>query len=47
MKRYCPPPYPSILAAYREIVPALLRQRREPQWHVVRELPAQAAVSMR
>ncbi|HEY7747933.1 MAG TPA: fatty acid desaturase family protein [Aestuariivirgaceae bacterium] len=47
MKQYCPPPYPSILAAYREIVPALLRQRREPQWHVVRELPAQAAVSMR
>jgi fatty acid desaturase len=40
MKRFCPPPYPSIMVAYREIIPALIRQAREPGWHVTRELPA-------
>jgi fatty acid desaturase len=35
-----PPPYPSTLAAYREIIPALLRQAREPAWHVQRPLPS-------
>ncbi|MBM3520757.1 MAG: fatty acid desaturase, partial [Alphaproteobacteria bacterium] len=39
MKPYCPPPYASILAAYREIVPALLRQVREPGFIVRRLLP--------
>jgi fatty acid desaturase len=39
MKAYCPPPYPSVYAAYREIVPALLRQAREPGWCVERKLP--------
>ncbi len=42
MKADTPPPYPNILAAYREIVPALLRQRKEPVWHVVRPLPENA-----
>lgn len=35
----CPPPYASIWAAYREIVPTLLRQRREPEWYIRRALP--------
>jgi fatty acid desaturase len=35
-----PPAYPSLWAAYREIVPALLRQARDPDYYVVRELPA-------
>ena len=39
MKPYCPAPYPSIYAAYREIIPALLRQMREPGWCVERKLP--------
>ncbi len=39
VKAYCPPPYPSIYAAYREIVPALLRQVREPGWCIERKLP--------
>jgi len=39
VKEDCPPPYPSILAAYREIVPAVLRQIRDPAYHVKRELP--------
>jgi fatty acid desaturase len=39
IKRFCPPPYPGVIAAYREIVPALLRQAREPGWAVERPLP--------
>ena len=42
IKDQCPPAYPSVLAAYRAIIPALLRQRREPGWHVVRQLPSGA-----
>lgn len=38
----CPEPYPSLWAAYREIVPAILRQRREPGWYVRRTLPPTA-----
>jgi fatty acid desaturase len=39
VKAWCPPPYASIYAAYREIIPALLRQVKEPGWHVERKLP--------
>lgn len=42
IKDQCPPAYPGILAAYREIIPALLRQRRDPDYHIVRELPPTA-----
>ena len=35
----CPPPYTSLLNAWREIVPALLRQVRDPGYHVRRRLP--------
>ena len=42
MKPDTPPPLPSLLAAYREIVPALLRQLREPHWHLPRTLPPTA-----
>jgi fatty acid desaturase len=37
-----PAPYPSILAAYREIIPAILRQLRDPTYFIARELPAGA-----
>jgi fatty acid desaturase len=40
IKADCPPPYPSCWAAYREIIPALLRQRRDPRWQVTRPLPS-------
>ena len=40
IKRYCPRPYRSCWEAYREILPALLRQRRDPSWFVARPLPA-------
>ena len=33
------PPYQKIIAAYKEIVPALLRQVREPDYYVRRPLP--------
>ena len=39
IKDQCPPPYGSLWAAYAEIIPALLRQRRDPSWFVVRQLP--------
>ncbi|SLN62030.1 Fatty acid desaturase [Roseisalinus antarcticus] len=38
----CPPAYPSVLATYREIVPTLLRQLKDPSYRVVRPLPAAA-----
>ncbi len=34
-----PTPYPSIVAAYREIIPAILRQLRDPTYFIKRELP--------
>jgi fatty acid desaturase len=34
-----PPAYPGTIAAYAEIIPALLRQTRDPSYHVVRPLP--------
>ncbi len=40
IKDDCPPPYPSILAAWREILPATLRQVKDPSYHVKRQLPA-------
>ena len=39
MKPYCPPPYPSTFAAYAEIIPAIIRQIREPGWSVQRPIP--------
>jgi fatty acid desaturase len=38
-----PVPYPSLFAAYREILPTLLRQMRDPTYFVRRELPPSAA----
>ena len=42
IKADCPPPYPSSIAAYREIIPALARQLKDPAYYVRRELPASA-----
>ena len=42
MKDDTPTPYPSILAAYREIIPALIHQVRQPGFYVVRQLPPTA-----
>jgi fatty acid desaturase len=43
VRRDCPPVYPSIWAAYREIIPAILRQLRDEEYYVRRELPPGAA----
>jgi fatty acid desaturase len=40
IKADCPPPYPSCWAAYREIISALARQRRDCRWQVTRPLPS-------
>lgn len=39
VKADCPTPYPSLLAAWQEIVPAVLRQVKDPAYHVKRKLP--------
>ena len=39
VKDDCPAPYPSILAAWRELLPAILRQVKDPDYHVQRPLP--------
>ncbi len=40
VKDDCPTPYPSLLAAWREIIPSVLRQVKDPAFHVKRVLPA-------
>ena len=42
IKSQCPTPYPNTIAAYREIIPTVIRQLREPTYFVKRELPAGA-----
>jgi len=40
MKSDCPAPYNGLWAAYREIIPTVLRQARDPGYFVKRQLPA-------
>ncbi len=40
VKDDCPAPYTSIFNAWREIVPAIFRQIKDPAYHVKRRLPA-------
>ena len=39
IKDDCPVPYSGLLEAWREIVPAVFRQTRDPAYHVKRKLP--------
>ncbi len=39
VKSDMPTPYPSLLSAWREIIPSLIRQVKDPAWHVKRKLP--------
>lgn len=39
MKDQCPPPYPSVWACYREMIPAIRRQLKDPTFFVDRPLP--------
>ena len=43
IKPDCAPAYPSLWAAYKEIIPAVLRQLRDQEYYVRRELPPGAA----
>jgi MocE subfamily Rieske [2Fe-2S] domain protein len=43
VKEDCPVPYRNLLDAWREIIPATLRQVKDPAWHVKRKLPAPKA----
>jgi fatty acid desaturase len=40
LQPYMPRPSSGIIDAYREIIPALWRQRKEPDWHIEPKLPA-------
>jgi len=39
VKDDCPAPYPSLFSAWREIVPSVLKQVKDPAYHVKRRLP--------
>lgn len=39
IKGDCPPAYPSLYAAYCELIPALIKQQRDPSYYVRRPLP--------
>jgi len=39
VKDDCPIPYPSLLSAWKEIIPSVLRQVKDPAWHVRRKIP--------
>ncbi len=39
IKDDCPPPYPSILSAWKEIFPTLLKQLKDPTYYAKRKLP--------
>jgi len=43
IKSDCPPPYNGIVNAYREIIPAVMRQRTDPGYYVKRALPPPVA----
>ena len=45
IKGDCPPPYRGVIAAYREILPALWKQQRDPGYFVPRPLPAGAGAT--
>ena len=44
IKKDCPPPYPSIFSAWRELLPAVLAQVKNPNHYVQRTLPATKAL---
>jgi len=43
VKEDMPAPYPGLFAAWKEIIPALLKQRKDPTYHVKRQLPPRVA----
>lgn len=43
IKSQCPPAYPSVVACWLELIPAVWRQRRDPAYFVARPVPLVAA----
>jgi fatty acid desaturase len=43
IKADCPPPYASMASAYREVIPGIVRQWRDPSFAVARPLPERVA----
>ncbi len=39
-KSYCPKPYNGLWGAYKEIIPALIKQSKDPEYFVERQIPA-------
>jgi fatty acid desaturase len=39
IRAQCAPPYPSVWAAWREVLPALRKQSRDESYHVIRTVP--------
>lgn len=46
VKADCPTPYPGLIAAWKEIIPAVLRQVKDPAYHVKRVLPNSVATDL-
>ena len=42
IRKDCPPAYPSLLAAYREMIPAIFKQQSDPNHFIKRPLPEHA-----
>jgi fatty acid desaturase len=40
IKDDCPPPYNSLIGAYREIIPTLWKQRKDPSFYIKRPIKA-------
>ena len=45
LKADMPAPYHGLMDAYREIIPAIIRQSKDPTYYVKRQLPSRPAVS--
>lgn len=45
IKDDCPPPQKGLFGAYREIIPAILRQMKDPTYYLKRELPCKKTMS--
>jgi fatty acid desaturase len=43
IRRDCPPPYTSLFEAFKEIIPTIWKQRKDPTYFVSRPLPQRAA----
>ncbi|WP_158150085.1 fatty acid desaturase family protein [Pantoea agglomerans] len=43
IKKYSPKPYHGLISAWKEIIPTLIRQRKDPAYHIVQKIPDEYA----